>query len=58
MRAARSVLLERPLADAAAPEIRDGRIALRLRPFELVTLRLRRAWRPRETQVTFVHVTS
>jgi alpha-mannosidase len=36
-------LLERPLADAGAPE-RDGdRIALRLRPFELVTLRLRRA---------------
>ncbi|MFI2629281.1 hypothetical protein ACH5A2_02630 [Streptomyces collinus] len=32
-----------PLADAAAPEIRDGRIALRLRPFEVVTLRLRRA---------------
>ncbi|POX64412.1 alpha-mannosidase [Streptomyces sp. Ru62] len=36
-------LLERPLADAAAPE-RDGeRITVRLRPFELVTLRLRRA---------------
>lgn len=35
-------LLERPLAEAAAPE-RDGdRIALRLRPFELVTLRFRR----------------
>ncbi|MFF4693213.1 alpha-mannosidase [Streptomyces sp. NPDC001307] len=36
-------LLERPLADAATPE-RDGeRITIRLRPFELVTLRLRRA---------------
>ncbi|MER6066397.1 glycoside hydrolase family 38 C-terminal domain-containing protein [Streptomyces sp. NPDC001792] len=36
-------LLERPLADAATPE-RDGeRITVRLRPFELVTLRLRRA---------------
>ncbi|MFE9357630.1 alpha-mannosidase [Streptomyces olivaceoviridis] len=36
-------LLERPLADTAAPE-RDGdRITVRLRPFELVTLRLRRA---------------
>ncbi|RVU27809.1 alpha-mannosidase [Streptomyces antnestii] len=36
-------LLERPLADAAAPE-RDGeRITLSLRPFELVTLRLKRA---------------
>ncbi|MEK0098887.1 glycoside hydrolase family 38 C-terminal domain-containing protein [Streptomyces sp. A475] len=36
-------LLERPLADAAAPE-RDGeRITLTLRPFELVTLRLKRA---------------
>ncbi|MFI2641741.1 alpha-mannosidase [Streptomyces sp. NPDC018610] len=35
-------LLERPLADAPAPE-RDGeRIAVRLRPFELVTLRFRR----------------
>ncbi|MHB9857487.1 alpha-mannosidase [Streptomyces sp. YIM S03343] len=35
-------LLERPLADTAAPE-RDGRrIALRLRPFELLTLRLSR----------------
>jgi alpha-mannosidase len=30
------------LADATAPEVQDGRIALRLRPFELVTLRLRR----------------
>ncbi|MEU6477449.1 glycoside hydrolase family 38 C-terminal domain-containing protein [Streptomyces sp. NPDC047017] len=36
-------LLERPLADAAAPEREGERIALRLRPFELVTLRLRRA---------------
>ncbi|GHA61863.1 hypothetical protein GCM10010345_77530 [Streptomyces canarius] len=36
-------LLERPLATATAPE-RDGdRITVRLRPFELVTLRLRRA---------------
>ncbi|MFE9172617.1 alpha-mannosidase [Streptomyces kebangsaanensis] len=36
-------LLERPLPEAEAPE-RDGdRIALRLRPFELMTLRLRRA---------------
>ncbi|MFF9126779.1 glycosyl hydrolase-related protein, partial [Streptomyces sp. NPDC014889] len=36
-------LLERPLPDATAPE-RDGdRITLRLRPFELMTLRLRRA---------------
>ncbi|WP_416485914.1 alpha-mannosidase [Streptomyces sp. CL12] len=38
-------LLERPLPEAAAPR-RDGdRIAVRLRPFELMTLRLRR--RPR-----------
>lgn len=36
-------LLERPLADAAAPR-RDGdRVTLSLRPFELVTLRLTRA---------------
>ncbi|MET8830680.1 glycoside hydrolase family 38 C-terminal domain-containing protein [Streptomyces sp. NPDC004610] len=36
-------LLERPLADPPAPEA-DGRlIPVRLRPFELVTLRLRRA---------------
>ncbi|GLX49132.1 alpha-mannosidase [Streptomyces hygroscopicus subsp. hygroscopicus] len=36
-------LLERPLADASTPH-RDGdRITVRLRPFELVTLRLRRA---------------
>jgi alpha-mannosidase len=35
-------LLERPLEDAAAPDLRDGAIELRLRPFELVTLRLRR----------------
>ncbi|MET7701458.1 glycoside hydrolase family 38 C-terminal domain-containing protein [Streptomyces sp. NPDC005485] len=35
-------LLERPLADVVAPE-RDGdRLTLRLRPFELVTLRLAR----------------
>lgn len=36
-------LLERPLAGVAAPQLQDGRIALRLRPFELVTLRLRRS---------------
>ncbi|MFH9089728.1 alpha-mannosidase [Streptomyces sp. NPDC017673] len=36
-------LLERPLADAANPERDGGRITVRLRPFELVTLRLRRA---------------
>ncbi|MEW2164689.1 glycoside hydrolase family 38 C-terminal domain-containing protein [Streptomyces sp. NPDC007084] len=36
-------LLERPLADAAEPE-RDGeRLRVALRPFELVTLRLKRA---------------
>ncbi|GAA2259303.1 alpha-mannosidase [Streptomyces ruber] len=35
-------LLERPLPDAAAPEADGGRIAVRLRPFELMTLRLRR----------------
>ncbi|MDQ0994295.1 glycoside hydrolase family 38 C-terminal domain-containing protein [Streptomyces sp. V3I7] len=35
-------LLERPLADAPAPERDGSRIALRLRPFELVTLRLKR----------------
>ncbi|MFE6960449.1 alpha-mannosidase [Streptomyces sp. NPDC057696] len=41
--AAATDLLERPLADAADPE-RDGdRITLTLRPFELVTLRLKRA---------------
>ncbi|RFC70068.1 glycoside hydrolase family 38 C-terminal domain-containing protein [Streptomyces sp. AcE210] len=41
--AAATDLLERPLADAADPE-RDGdRIRLTLRPFELVTLRLKRA---------------
>ncbi|MFE0478012.1 glycoside hydrolase family 38 C-terminal domain-containing protein, partial [Streptomyces sp. NPDC058947] len=36
-------LLERPLTDGPAPRAEDGRIALRLRPFELMTLRLRRA---------------
>ncbi|GGI98760.1 alpha-mannosidase [Streptomyces brasiliensis] len=36
-------LLERPLEETAAPERDGGRIAVRLRPFELVTLRLRRA---------------
>ncbi|MFI6370741.1 alpha-mannosidase [Streptomyces sp. NPDC050546] len=35
-------LLERPLTDTTPPEVRDGRIAVRLRPFELMTLRLRR----------------
>lgn len=35
-------LLERPLPEAAAPEADGGRIAVRLRPFELATLRLRR----------------
>ncbi|WP_326665845.1 hypothetical protein [Streptomyces canus] len=35
-------LLERPLADAAPPRVDGDRISLRLRPFELVTLRLRR----------------
>ncbi|MFE2262512.1 alpha-mannosidase [Streptomyces griseosporeus] len=36
-------LLERPLPDAPAPAVDGERIAVRLRPFELVTLRLRRA---------------
>ncbi|MEV7284845.1 glycoside hydrolase family 38 C-terminal domain-containing protein [Streptomyces sp. NPDC093252] len=36
-------LLERPLADTPAPEADGTRIPVRLRPFELVTLRLRRA---------------
>ncbi|WAU83700.1 glycosyl hydrolase-related protein [Streptomyces sp. Qhu-G9] len=36
-------LLERPLAGAAAPERSGDRITLKLRPFELVTLRLKRA---------------
>ncbi|MFD4481392.1 alpha-mannosidase [Streptomyces sp. NPDC058471] len=36
-------LLERPLADAASPERSGDGIALKLRPFELVTLRLTRA---------------
>ncbi|MFE5136422.1 alpha-mannosidase [Streptomyces fagopyri] len=36
-------LLERPLADAAPPEHDGDRITLSLRPFELVTLRLKRA---------------
>ncbi|MEU6537750.1 glycoside hydrolase family 38 C-terminal domain-containing protein [Streptomyces sp. NPDC047000] len=35
-------LLERPLADTAAPDLDGDRIALRLRPFELWTLRLSR----------------
>ncbi|MEU3279145.1 alpha-mannosidase [Streptomyces antibioticus] len=36
-------LLERPLSDAPAPEADGDRITVGLRPFELVTLRLRRA---------------
>ncbi|MFB6957725.1 alpha-mannosidase [Streptomyces sp. NPDC056309] len=36
-------LLERALPEAAEPERDGGRIAVRLRPFELMTLRLRRA---------------
>ncbi|MDQ0772654.1 alpha-mannosidase [Streptomyces aurantiacus] len=36
-------LLERPLADAVAPERDGNRLTLKLRPFELVTLRLKRA---------------
>jgi alpha-mannosidase len=35
-------LLERPLADAVAPEHTGDAVTLTLRPFELVTLRLRR----------------
>ncbi|MGW0956484.1 alpha-mannosidase [Streptomyces sp. NPDC002545] len=35
-------LLERPLPETAEPERDGGRIAVRLRPFELMTLRLRR----------------
>ncbi|WP_406101569.1 glycosyl hydrolase-related protein [Streptomyces sp. NBC_01003] len=41
--AAATDLLERPLADAADPERDRDRITLSLRPFELVTLRLKRA---------------
>ncbi|MFF3374816.1 alpha-mannosidase [Streptomyces sp. NPDC002680] len=36
-------LLERPLPEAAAPQLDGDRIAVRLRPFELVTLRFVRA---------------
>jgi alpha-mannosidase len=36
-------LLERPLPDAPAPRSEDGRLVLPLGPFELVTLRLKRA---------------
>ncbi|MFG3546410.1 alpha-mannosidase [Streptomyces sp. NPDC047725] len=36
-------LLERPLADAEAPRLDGDRIAVRLRPFQLMTLRFRRA---------------
>ncbi|GAA2545088.1 MULTISPECIES: alpha-mannosidase [Streptomyces] len=36
-------LLERPLADTEPPGLDDGRIRVRLRPFELMTLRLKRA---------------
>ncbi|MEU4330133.1 alpha-mannosidase [Nonomuraea dietziae] len=35
-------LLERPLADVAAPELTDGSVVVSLRPFELVTLRFSR----------------
>ncbi|MCX4903356.1 glycoside hydrolase family 38 C-terminal domain-containing protein [Streptomyces sp. NBC_00878] len=35
-------LLERPLAEAAVPERDGSRVTLKLRPFELVTLRLKR----------------
>ncbi|MEV4062443.1 alpha-mannosidase [Nonomuraea dietziae] len=35
-------LLERPLADVAAPELTDASVAVSLRPFELVTLRFSR----------------
>ncbi|MFI6962096.1 alpha-mannosidase [Streptomyces sp. NPDC050255] len=35
-------LLERPLTDAEAPELRDSGVELALRPFELVTLRFAR----------------
>ncbi|SFY51373.1 hypothetical protein STEPF1_04630 [Streptomyces sp. F-1] len=35
-------LLERPLADAPRPDREGERITVRLRPFELMTLRLRR----------------
>lgn len=35
-------LLERPLADAPALEVEGARIAVRLRPFQLMTVRLRR----------------
>ncbi|MFH8468232.1 alpha-mannosidase [Streptomyces sp. NPDC017991] len=35
-------LLERPLPDAAAPDQDGNRLTLQLRPFELVTLRLKR----------------
>lgn len=35
-------LLERPLAEAGRPELDGTSVSLRLRPFELVTLRLRR----------------
>ncbi|MFG2309323.1 alpha-mannosidase [Streptomyces sp. NPDC048566] len=36
-------LLERPLADAVEPERDEARVRVSLRPFELVTLRFRRA---------------
>ncbi|MFJ2261457.1 alpha-mannosidase [Streptomyces sp. NPDC087844] len=36
-------LLERPLPDATAPDQDGNRLTLKLRPFELVTLRLKRA---------------
>ncbi|BFO19078.1 hypothetical protein SHKM778_54660 [Streptomyces sp. KM77-8] len=36
-------LLERPLADTEAPALDGDRITVRLRPFQLMTLRLKRA---------------
>ncbi|MEW2544603.1 glycoside hydrolase family 38 C-terminal domain-containing protein [Streptomyces sp. NPDC047002] len=40
--AARTDLLERPLADAGRPDVTGDAIALSLRPFQMVTLRLTR----------------
>ncbi len=42
-RAEATDLLERPLADTPAPAVEEGRITVRLRPFQLTTLRLKRA---------------
>jgi alpha-mannosidase len=36
-------LLERPLEDSPAPQLEGNGVSLRLRPFELVTLRFTRA---------------